>query len=641
MSLSDSLKTFTFKMWMSLDHLPQDNLVYSPYCAFISACYSYAVSSQEIQNQLRSLLCLPKDITIEQLGNQLYEMIHKSETLPIDNESFFEFIKGSSTEKDNKFQSLRPMELRIIYNKMLKEGRNIFPELKGDDEQFFQKLIILKNNDSNQSKIKQFLKASEVELSSLQKAPTIKALNDVWYADDPSKELIKFTESIHIVPRPVTFPESAKEVINNFILDETNQYIRDIIADENISENTKLLFTNSILFSCKFDSPFQSVETRSFNKISGETKQIKFVIQRLPNALYAEVEGFKVLQLNYTETDFSVLFVLPNSLGLESVSPEKYNLFLKSLKETDVYIQIPRFDLEYGPRSIKDIIVKMGVKGLPNVSDIIQKVRFGNYEEGSIPTPDAPVHIISKPKAQFIADHPFLFFVRDRSNGTIMFAGECSNPVSLDLNTLTSDEREAQFLARIKGDKEVLPPPPPKEEPKKSVLDDPFFTESPSIEPSKNIWDELDKIGGSPQKTLPPSLNLTPAEKSVREPTVPDDSDLREFIYEGKPPIPPSKEELDNLFGSENGKYFKYPAYSPWVDVELPVITEPKYEPVTGPKYPLLPPLDIELEPTELSLELSEEVPVRLNSAGGAKPKIVIPKVPSSAFKANSGRRAP
>lgn len=93
-----------------------------------------------------------------------------------------------------------------------------------------------------------------------------------------------------------------------------------------------------------------------------------------------------------------------------------------------------------------------------------------------------------------------------------------------------------------------------------------FMTEAKSAA----LWAEVEKIGQN-EIPKPPSLNLTPQETKPASPRkeVPDDSDLVEYIYEGRPKPEKNQGAIDDFFGVVTKAKVTYAKYSPWANVEL------------------------------------------------------------------------
>lgn len=108
-------------------------------------------------------------------------------------------------------------------------------------------------------------------------------------------------------------------------------------------------------------------------------------------------------------------------------------------------VSIPKLQFEY-ERSIKDQLIAMGLNAfnestadLPGiseeeniyVSDVKQKINIEVDEDGSEAASITKLNF--KPVAfrgvkEFIANHPFLFYVEDRKTGAILLSGRVDEP---------------------------------------------------------------------------------------------------------------------------------------------------------------------------------------------------------------------
>ena len=67
-------------------------------------------------------------------------------------------------------------------------------------------------------------------------------------------------------------------------------------------------------------------------------------------------------------------------------------------------------------------------------SQVIQKAMIEVDEEGTVAAAATAIigetESFSPPREEFIADHPFLFFLRDLQTGLLLFQGRVVNPKS-------------------------------------------------------------------------------------------------------------------------------------------------------------------------------------------------------------------
>ncbi|KAL1438215.1 hypothetical protein MTO96_048296 [Rhipicephalus appendiculatus] len=167
---------------------------------------------------------------------------------------------------------------------------------------------------------------------------------------------------------------------------------------------------------------------------------------------YARVEPLhaSALEIPYEGDRFTMVVLLPdNATGLTAV---RNGLSLAALEDVgsrlsfrDVILQLPKFDmsLSYG------LVPAMKAIGLNSVfggsadfsgiseavplviSDVLHKAAVEVNEEGTIATAitglgfvPLSAHYNPPPPIEFTVDHPFIFYIRDRSTNRVLFIGE-------------------------------------------------------------------------------------------------------------------------------------------------------------------------------------------------------------------------
>ena len=122
-------------------------------------------------------------------------------------------------------------------------------------------------------------------------------------------------------------------------------------------------------------------------------------------------------------------------------------IFEKNKRESLVELMIPKFKIE-SKINLKNILSNLGMekmfqpsitgfKGISDevlfVSDVIQKAFIEVDETGTEAAAATAVVVVTRnaffPKIdQFVADHPFLFFIRDLQTNLVLFQGRVTKP---------------------------------------------------------------------------------------------------------------------------------------------------------------------------------------------------------------------
>uniref|UniRef100_A0A670Z1T6 Serpin family B member 1 n=1 Tax=Pseudonaja textilis TaxID=8673 RepID=A0A670Z1T6_PSETE len=255
-------------------------------------------------------------------------------------------------------------------------------------------------------------------------------------------------------------PDKAKEEINQWVEQQTEGKIPDLLSEGSINEMTKLVLVNAVYFKGSWAKAFQEKDTEDkpfrLNKTEKKNVKMMFMKEKLPFGYIPECHC-RVLELPYKGEDLSMIILLPddiedNSTGLEQLEQQ---LTLEKLQEwnqnmiseVDVYVHLPKFQLEenydlksyFAALGLVDMFDSdkanlsgmSGAQGL-HVSKIVHKSFLEVNEEGTeaaAATAATITNTFSLPMEEnFIADHPFVFFIRHNPTNTILFLGRFASP---------------------------------------------------------------------------------------------------------------------------------------------------------------------------------------------------------------------
>jgi serpin B len=108
-------------------------------------------------------------------------------------------------------------------------------------------------------------------------------------------------------------PEAAREAINGWVAEQTEDRIQDIVPPDAITEITRMVLANAISFYGGWAETF-SVEGTSddtFFLLDGRTVTSPFMVQET-DFLYARGDGFQIIELPYNRSGFAFTVILPD-----------------------------------------------------------------------------------------------------------------------------------------------------------------------------------------------------------------------------------------------------------------------------------------------------------------------------------------
>jgi serpin B len=256
---------------------------------------------------------------------------------------------------------------------------------------------------------------------------------------------------------PVDFikdPGAATTRINAWVGEQTRGKITDLVAPGGLDTSTRLVLTNAVYFKGDWQEPFELAATRSQTFLGASGKQQVPMMRSSQRLRLATPKGAKlrVLELPYAGGDYSLVIVLPQAkdgLGKleKKLAAADLQAWIDGASETLVDLQLPRFTLAHSV-DLEPVLDRLGLEDLfkprrANLSGIsevklalsgaLHRTFVAVDEKGTEAAAATAItlKIESADRATpFVADHPFLFLIRDTRSGLFLFLGRFSEPVT-------------------------------------------------------------------------------------------------------------------------------------------------------------------------------------------------------------------
>lgn len=294
-------------------------------------------------------------------------------------------------------------------------------------------------------------------LSDLDPAVTVRIGNSVWHrlGFDLEPDYVTGIEAdFYATVGGLDFgdPGSAY-VINRWVDDATDGLIESIV-DPPIDPQTMAFLINAIYFDGSWTYRFDRDRTRTgdFRRSDGTTTSVPFMSMGDRGFPYLESASCQAIELPYGGEAFAMVVVLPP----ESVSTAEFvsNLddaqwaaIVDGLAETEVMVEIPRFSLDYD-RLLNEPLISLGMGTAfdpgsadfrrmhrdaleiqLHISKVKQKAFIEVDEEGTRAAAVTSVEMgVTSAPPSFRADRPFVFAIRERLSGALLFVGVVEDP---------------------------------------------------------------------------------------------------------------------------------------------------------------------------------------------------------------------
>jgi serpin B len=254
----------------------------------------------------------------------------------------------------------------------------------------------------------------------------------------------------------VNAPDPARLVINQWVSDQTQNKINDLLPSGSVTPDTRLILTNAVYFKAGWQYTFEPSLTQNgdFKVLDGSTVSVPFMHWSEPEGVdYVKGANYQAVSLPYIGGKQSMLILIPEAGQFsdfqKALSAESLQQIENSLVGNQVELSLPKFtfstDTPLGdtlaalgmPDAFKAGVADFsGMDGSDKlfISAVLHKAFVGVDEEGTEAAAATAVVVgtMAMPisEIQLTVDRPFIFLIRDNDTGAILFMGQVLNPQS-------------------------------------------------------------------------------------------------------------------------------------------------------------------------------------------------------------------
>jgi serpin B len=249
--------------------------------------------------------------------------------------------------------------------------------------------------------------------------------------------------------------ETARKTINDWVLEQTQDKIKELLPEGTLDESTRLVLVNAIYFKGEWVNTFRKDSTQDgpFTRLDGSQVTVPLMSQRAQWQFY-KGDGYQALALPYQGDRIEMIVVLPDAgkfADLEqSFDQAELNQLLGGLQASDLKLYLPKFQFDFSAE-MNGPLAQMGMPlafdmGKADFSGIYDKTKevqnlfiahvahkaFVAVDEQGTEAAAATgitMEVTSVPP-ELRVDHPFIFLIRDQKTGSILFMGRVLNPQS-------------------------------------------------------------------------------------------------------------------------------------------------------------------------------------------------------------------
>jgi len=293
--------------------------------------------------------------------------------------------------------------------------------------------------------------------SALDPKVKLQIANSIWYrnsftVEKPFIALNQHYFNAEVTPLDFSSPNAVK-VINDWVKAKTNELIPEIIKE--IPADVIMYLINAVYFKGQWKYQFDKAKTlqKPFFLTNGTEVQVASMVQHA-SFRYFKGSGFEAIELPYNQGNYTMTVLLPDANKtvndiIPLLSLANWDTWSVAFQEKDIQLQMPKFKYEYEEKQMIPILSGMGMgeafdpykanftrinaNGGLYISRVIHKTFIETTEDGSEAAAVTAVEMAvtsigPNTPYKFIINRPFVYFIQEKSTGTILFIGVVMNP---------------------------------------------------------------------------------------------------------------------------------------------------------------------------------------------------------------------
>ena len=254
-------------------------------------------------------------------------------------------------------------------------------------------------------------------------------------------------------------PEESRLAINDWVAENTEDRIRDLIPPDVINTLTRMVLTNAIYFNASWSYPFSESSTRerTFHLLDRAVVYVP-MMKTAEELRYASGDGYQAVDLPYVGHELSMTVIVPDRGRFtefeNSLDAALVDRIVAGLEFRYVTLDLPKFDFESQFR-LGETLKSMGMPNAFNsaasdfsgmdgrsclagdpeclfIREVVHKAFVSVDEAGTEAAAATGVvmQIESAPPSpvSVTVDRPFIFLIRDQETEAILFVGRVEKP---------------------------------------------------------------------------------------------------------------------------------------------------------------------------------------------------------------------
>jgi serpin B len=245
--------------------------------------------------------------------------------------------------------------------------------------------------------------------------------------------------------------DRSRMLINDWVEDQTNNRIQDLLPAGTIDALTRLVLVNAIDFKASWLHPFdeQDTTTETFSLLDESTVSVP-TMHGVLETTYGAGDGYAAVELPYIGGKLAMTVIVPEQGRFEEIEDgmnrDFFDAAIDDMHRYEVTLSLPKYSFSsnlnlVSPLESLGMVAPFSAEqadftGMSNSGDLyisaIQHQAFVDVSEQGTEAAAATAAVISATSApqqvELAVDRPFLFAIRDLPTGEVLFMGRVTDP---------------------------------------------------------------------------------------------------------------------------------------------------------------------------------------------------------------------
>lgn len=245
-------------------------------------------------------------------------------------------------------------------------------------------------------------------------------------------------------------PEGARARINQWVAEQTNDLIDELLKPGTVDSLTRLMLVNAVYLLADWHRQFDEANTgdEPFRLADGSTVEVP-MMQDTRTVPVAVGDDYRAVELAYAGEELAMLIIVPDDLDAfeRELDAERIDTVAGNLESREAALWLPKVETRSNA-TLNDALAAIGIRrifeadggwltGIADdrtlyVSDVIHETYLRMDEEGTEAAAATAIGVrttaMPPPPVEIRVDRPYFLVLRDRPTGAVLFMGRIVDP---------------------------------------------------------------------------------------------------------------------------------------------------------------------------------------------------------------------